>query len=147
MISRLQILSSEFWGIFGIRQSVKFLTLHHGGMPYVGGTLGLLKVKEACQFVDRKAAVDLCQICFVSRNFLGCQIFHQHSRYVYSEQVSITPTSRCWAQYSRTEDYDLKVRSTLRFSGRKAKHDPLLHGLILFPNKLHPGRRYSGKIL
>jgi hypothetical protein len=44
MVAGLQILSSEIV----VSQGVKFVTLQQGEIPYIGGTLGLLKVKEAC---------------------------------------------------------------------------------------------------
>ena len=44
MVAGLQILSSGFSGL----HSVKFITLQYGEIPYVGGPLGPVKVKEAC---------------------------------------------------------------------------------------------------
>ena len=43
MVAGLQILSSNFLAY----QSVKFITLQCGEIPYVGGPLGPVKVKEA----------------------------------------------------------------------------------------------------
>jgi hypothetical protein len=48
MVAGLQILSSEIV----VSQGVKFVTLQQGEIPYIGGPLGLLKVNEACHYVE-----------------------------------------------------------------------------------------------
>ena len=47
MVAGLQILSSCFLAY----QSLKFITLPYGEIPYLGGPLGSLRVKETCQYL------------------------------------------------------------------------------------------------
>ena len=49
---------------------------------YIGPCSDFLKVTSTCQYVELRAAIEICQICFVSRSFLGFQIFHQYNSFM-----------------------------------------------------------------
>jgi hypothetical protein len=51
--------------------------------------------------------------------FYAVSIFFSNRKPLKAPDVDLTlpPTSHCWERYSRIEDYELKERITLEFSG------------------------------